>query len=275
MKVIVCDLDGSLMPNSAGLYVSEPVKEKLIELQKKGCLIILNSARIFQGVYPLARQIKMDEFGGYVISCNGCHAYNMKTQKVEFSYPIEHDQVKWLWDYAQKYKMGMAFTQPDYAVCNRMKLGFELDQKNCDLDYIVTNHRDAYLKQEVVKCTLADDPEILEAHYDEVKEELLRKTDLIVIQSTPELYDIISRQASKHTAVERILEKENVTWEETSVIGDSYGDVESIRLCGFGCTLENGKPECKEVADLIVPSCFEEGCAVWLDQLLEMVNENH
>lgn len=33
MKAIICDLDGSLMPPSSGLYVSEKVKEKLIEIQ--------------------------------------------------------------------------------------------------------------------------------------------------------------------------------------------------------------------------------------------------
>ena len=52
MKAIICDLDGSLMPPSSGLYVSEKVKEKLIEIQKHGIMVVLNSARIIQGVYP-------------------------------------------------------------------------------------------------------------------------------------------------------------------------------------------------------------------------------
>ena len=51
MKAIICDLDGSLMPPSSGLYVSEKVKEKLIEIQKHGIMVVLNSARIIQGVY--------------------------------------------------------------------------------------------------------------------------------------------------------------------------------------------------------------------------------
>ena len=47
---IVCDLDGSLMPPSDGLFVSKAVQEKLIALQEKGNTVILNSARVFQGV---------------------------------------------------------------------------------------------------------------------------------------------------------------------------------------------------------------------------------
>lgn len=88
MKAIICDLDGSLMPPSSGLYVSEKVKEKLIEIQKHGIMVILNSARIIQGVYPLAKQIQMDDFGGYVISCNGCHVMNVKTNETVFEYQI-------------------------------------------------------------------------------------------------------------------------------------------------------------------------------------------
>ena len=55
--IVVCDLDGSLMPASSGLRVSKEVEDRLIRLQEKGHIVILNSARIFQGVYPLAKQI--------------------------------------------------------------------------------------------------------------------------------------------------------------------------------------------------------------------------
>ena len=79
---IVCDLDGSLMPPSDGLFVSKAVQEKLIALQEKGNTVILNSARVFQGVYPLALQIGMDTFGGYLISSNGSHVYDMRTKQV-------------------------------------------------------------------------------------------------------------------------------------------------------------------------------------------------
>ena len=49
INVVVCDLDGSLMPVSSGLYVKESVKKRLIQLQEQGKIVILNSARILQG----------------------------------------------------------------------------------------------------------------------------------------------------------------------------------------------------------------------------------
>ena len=81
IRAIVCDLDGSLMNPSSGIYVKEAVKEALIEVEKKNIIVILNSARCFQGVYPLSKQILMQDFGGYVISCNGAHCFDVKTKK--------------------------------------------------------------------------------------------------------------------------------------------------------------------------------------------------
>lgn len=53
VRTIVCVYMDHLMNPSSGIYVNEAVKEALIEVEKKNVLVILNSARCFQGVYPL------------------------------------------------------------------------------------------------------------------------------------------------------------------------------------------------------------------------------
>lgn len=265
---IVCDIDGSLMPPSAGPYVSKEVAQRLIELQEKGNHVVLNSARIFQGVYPLAKQIEMDRFGGYLISCNGCQIYDMKEGKILFEQTLKKDQVEWFWNYVGSLGLGVGFSQPEAFITNQMEKGFQLDQKNCDIDYIVTGHPEKYLQDAVLKCAIASKMENLSSNFDKIQEEAKKHTDFMVIPSTPFLYDVIHEQASKQDALEKLLEHLNISWEQVSAIGDGISDVESIRKAGLGCTLENGKEECKEVADLIVPSCDEDGCLVWLDQLL-------
>ena len=79
------------MAPGGGLYVSEQVKQKMIDLQEKGILIILASARIFQGVLPLAYQIEMDKYGGYILSSNGTYAYDMKHKKMLFCEGIQKE----------------------------------------------------------------------------------------------------------------------------------------------------------------------------------------
>ena len=140
VRTIVCDLDGSLMNPSSGIYVNEAVKEALIEVEKRDVLVVLNSARCFQGVYPLSKQILMQDFGGYVISCNGAYCFDVKMKKTMFEYVISNNDVSFIWQYAQKHNLGVGYSQPDYFVANKMTYGFELDMHNCDVDYILTNH---------------------------------------------------------------------------------------------------------------------------------------
>ena len=141
MKAIICDLDGSLMPPSSGLYVSEKVKEKLIEIQKHGIMVILNSARIIQGVYPLAKQIQMDDFGGYVISCNGCHVMNVKTNETVFEYQISKKD-------AGKAVIELDFKNPDIGI---KRIPVDIVEKN-GVYAVVLNPKTA-LRAEAFKMT--------------------------------------------------------------------------------------------------------------------------
>lgn len=267
-KAIICDLDGSLMPPSSGLYVSEPVKELLIEIQKKGILVILNSARIFQGVYPLAKQILMDTFGGYIISCNGAHIYDVKHKQTFFDYSIPFDDVKKIVDYGLKQNVGIGFSQPNYFVANKLTEGFELDRNNCRLDYILAHDLNIYLKESVCKCCISDTKERMNQNFNLYKSEIEEMCDVKVVHSTSTMVDIISSKCEKYTTVNHLLKKVNMDWKDVSAIGDGLSDASVLQHSGYGVTLENGCSECKKVADRIVPSCFEDGCLEWLKEIV-------
>lgn len=267
--IIVCDLDGSLMPPSSGLRVSQEVEKRLIRLQEKGHVVILNSARIFQGVYPLARQLQMDRFGGYVISANGCHVYDMAKEEVVLTKRIKEEEAFYLWEVANQMGLGLGFSQPDYFVCNRMSEGFSLDQKNCEVDYIITENPEKYCQNEIVKCAVSQTEEKLVELSDRFCREVNEHTHMEVIKSTPLLYDMIQKGVSKHKTLEELMKRHGWTWNQVTAIGDGISDLETLRMAGYSASLESAKKECQTVADIVVPSCFEDGCVVWLDRLLE------
>lgn len=269
MKAIICDLDGSLMPPSSGLYVSEKVKEKLIEIQKHGIMVILNSARIIQGVYPLAKQIQMDDFGGYVISCNGCHVMNVKTNETVFEYQISKKDALFIWQICMKHGLKPGISQPKYMLAEDFAIGYQLDRNNCEVDYLLTRIPKQYIEGPIWKCCISDTKEQLDACFEDVKSEIESYCDLKVIRSTPTMVDIIDNKVDKTIAVDRLLNKLNIKWSDISVIGDTNSDLGCIQKAGLGVTLENGSEACKDAADMIVPSCYDDGCIMWLDRILE------
>lgn len=238
VRTIVCDLDGSLMNPSSGIYVNEAVKEALIEVEKKNVLVILNSARCFQGVYPLSKQILMQDFGGYVISCNGAHCFDVKMKKTMFEYVISNNDVSFIWQYAQKHNLGVGYSQSDYFVANKMTHGFELDMHNCDVDYILTNHMEKYLKGSVWKVSISDSKSRIDSIYDEMKSIIELNCNVKVVHSTDTMIDIIHKDCEKLNSVNRLLKNLEISWKDVSSIGDGSSDAPVLEASGLGVTLE-------------------------------------
>ncbi|MEG0039993.1 MAG: HAD-IIB family hydrolase, partial [Bacteroides sp.] len=68
-KMLVLDLDGTL--TNTQKEITPRTREVLIELQRKGVLLVLASGRPTYGIAPLADELQMDRFGGYILSYNG------------------------------------------------------------------------------------------------------------------------------------------------------------------------------------------------------------
>lgn len=269
MKLVICDLDGSLMPPSSGLYVSDEVKERLIRLQERGNIVVLNSARVIQGVYPCGEQIFLDKFQGYLISCNGCHAMKADTRETIFEYTICPEDALKIWNICLKYDVKPGIAQPEYMICEDYAKGYGLDRNNCEVDYIITRAPEKYIHDSIWKCCVADEKEKLESVFDILKEEIESILPVKVLKSTPYMIDIVNKDVDKTVGVERLLDFLNRNWNDVTVIGDTDSDLGCIQKAQLGVTLENGSDACKAFCDMLVPSCYEDGCLVWLDKLLE------
>ncbi len=66
---------------------------------------------------------------------------------------------------------------------------------------------------------------------------------------------------SKLRATDAILEKLDVTYEETMAIGDSSSDVDILKACGVGVAMGNAPDDVKKVADDVTLLNMEDGLA--------------
>ncbi|MFW5669634.1 MAG: HAD-IIB family hydrolase, partial [Acetivibrio ethanolgignens] len=65
-ELIVLDLDGTL--TNSQKEISPKTKEALFRIQKEGVRVVLASGRPTPGIMPLARELCLDEHGGYILS---------------------------------------------------------------------------------------------------------------------------------------------------------------------------------------------------------------
>ena len=82
-EIIVLDLDGTL--TNRDKVITPKTKKALMEIQERGKKIVLASGRPTDGVMPLARELKLEKYGSYILSFNGGMITNCRTGEAEFS----------------------------------------------------------------------------------------------------------------------------------------------------------------------------------------------
>ena len=75
-KVVVLDLDGTL--TNSQKEVTSHTKETLFRYMENGGTVVLASGRPTYGVMPIARELELNERGGYILSFNGGNIIDCK-----------------------------------------------------------------------------------------------------------------------------------------------------------------------------------------------------
>ena len=68
-EIIVLDLDGTL--TNRDKVITPRTKKALMEAQARGKKVVLASGRPTQGVMPLAEELDLKAYGGFILSYNG------------------------------------------------------------------------------------------------------------------------------------------------------------------------------------------------------------
>jgi hypothetical protein len=76
---------------------------------------------------------------------------------------------------------------------------------------------------------------------------------------------------NKGTALKKLLRKLSIKQSRVAVIGDWYNDISLFETGALKITLENGVPELKKKADIIIPKTNDqEGVAEFLEMILKV-----
>ena len=100
-EVLVLDLDGTL--TNSEKKITEPTKEALLDIQKKGKIVVLASGRPTPGILPLARELQLETYGGYVLSFNGAKIINCGTGEILYNKTVPSEVIRPVYEMAKDY----------------------------------------------------------------------------------------------------------------------------------------------------------------------------
>ena len=233
-----------------------------------GVRIVLASGRPTYGLMPLAKTLELGNYGGFVLSYNGCQIIKAQNGEILFERRINPEMLPYLEKKARKNGFAI-FTYHDdtlitdspdneyiknEALLNNLKIIKE-DEFSTAIDFAPC------------KCMLVSDKEEaligLEQHW----EKRLAGT-LDAFRSEPYFLEVVPCGVNKANTLGALLEHLGVTREEVIAVGDGVCDVTMLQLAGMGVAMGHSQDSVKVCADYVTASNEEDGVALAVEKLI-------
>ncbi len=259
-KLIVLDIDGTLV-NSSG-KIGERTKKALFAARNNGCLLTLASGRPTGEMAWVAKELRLHEDGGCIISFNGGEIFDCKNNKIISRHVFSKKYVPWLYGLSKEHgtvilsypESGTEIDSddPDYKFVR-----IESEINGIDIRKVADFARD--IDYDPVKCIITGEPERLLAIQAIITE---KEPDVLEAYRSESFFlEIMPRGVNKGRALEKLASLTGIAREETIAFGDSYNDLAMIEYAGMGIAMGNAKPEVKEAADYVTSRHDEDGIA--------------
>ena len=265
-KLLVLDVDGTLLNDER--EISKRTLAALLKVQQMGVRIVLASGRPTYGLMPLAKVLELGNYGGFVLSYNGCQIIKAQNGEILFERRINPEMLPYLEKKARKNGFAI-FTYHDdtlitdspdneyiknEALLNNLKIIKE-DEFSTAIDFAPC------------KCMLVSDKEKaligLEQHW----EKRLAGT-LDAFRSEPYFLEVVPCGVNKANTLGALLEHLGVTREEVIAVGDGVCDVTMLQLAGMGVAMGHSQDSVKVCADYVTSSNEEDGVALAVEKLI-------
>ena len=265
-RLIALDLDGTL--TNSDKVITPHTFEVLMRAQAAGVRLVLCSGRPTYGIAALARQLKLEENGGFVLSCNGANIIDWTTGDLLFRQPLEARFLPQLLGLADAHGLPLLTYRGDCILATRNDSPYldeeaRINQMPVEVvtDFIAEASR---LEGGAPKCLIPGDPELL-VELEEKMKTIFGDT-LSISRSAPFFLEIMAPGVGKDHSLARLLAYLALSREQLIAFGDGFNDLTMLRFAGMGVAMANAADEVKAVADFVTLSNDEDGVGHAVEQ---------
>ena len=258
-KLLVLDVDGTLLNNER--QISKRTLSALLKVQQAGVKIALASGRPTYGIIPLAKALELGNYGGYVISYNGCQIIKAENGEIIFERRINPELIPYLEKKARKNNFNI-FTYHDDTILTSNPDNPHIRQEAAlnGLKIIKEDEFSAAIDFSPCKVMLvSDDYDALADLESKWKKRLAGTLD--VFPSEPFYLEAVPWGIDKANTIGVLLEELGISREETMAIGDGVADVTMLQMAGLAVAMGHAPDSVKVCADQVTGTNEEDGVA--------------
>mgnify|MGYP001028815229 CR=1 FL=1 len=264
-EMIVLDLDGTL--TNRDKVVTPRTKAALMKAQERGKKVVLASGRPTQGVMPLAKELRLDEYSGYILSFNGGRIINCKTGETVFARSLPVSANKKIIGLAEEHQVDIATYEGSRIISSNPESPYgKLESRINGMELWKPEDMKEYVNFEVPKFLMMEDGDYLAMVEPKVKAAMGK--NFSIYRSDPFFLEVLPKGIDKAQSLERLLEVLGLTKEQMIACGDGYNDLTMIKYAGLGVAMENAVLPVRSAADYITASNNDDGVGLVVEKFM-------
>ncbi|MCI5488943.1 MAG: Cof-type HAD-IIB family hydrolase [Enterocloster aldenensis] len=264
-KLLVLDIDGTLTNEKK--EITRHTKQTILRMQKAGVKVVLASGRPAYGVEPTARELELEQYGGFILSYNGGRIVDCSTGRTIYEKTIPHKLMGGIYGQVHDLNAALMTYEGDRIITEKPQDAYVAKESFINKMKVkgVGNFLD-YVTFPVVKCLVAADGGYLET----VEDKLVGYfgSQLSIFRSEPYFLEIMPKDIDKASSLERLCLQLGLERAEIAACGDGLNDISMIQYAGLGIAMANAQEAVKRVCDFVTKSNEEEGVAYAIDRFI-------
>ncbi len=248
-RLLAMDLDGTLTNDDK--EISPATLSALMDLQRCGVRLVLASGRPTFGIMPLAKKLRMDQFGGFILSYNGGLVLDCQTMAVLHHQTLPRVDQQRIVEIAERDGHAVLGYVNSEIVTTRPDDCYVAEEKRIN-KMNVRGVEDLLQELEgvdVVKLLIVGEPRSLATT--EASMQSLREDGIWAYRSQPFFLEAVPQGIDKAESLDKLLNHLKLKPEDLVAIGDGGNDVSMIKYAGIGVAMQNAPDEVKAHADWV------------------------
>lgn len=265
IKILVLDLDNTIV-NTFFNSVSEEVINSIIEVQKKGIKVILNTGRNLRDSFWISEKLKLKKYDGYIITLNGSIIYNTKTKKINILKKLNEEQKKSLLFISNKVKISIIFFSNTIEEKNFI-------YKRTFLIFIFSIFKKMFRFEKRTKKEILNSNISSGLIFGSIKK-IKKFVDIISTKSESIFFSsglsntVQFSLTNKKNGLEVILKKLKINSNDVMVIGDNLNDLSLFLHFKYSIAMGNAVKEIKNKSFFITKSYLNDGASYAIKKFL-------
>ncbi len=266
--MIVLDLDDTLLRDDQ--TISPRTKEALMKAQEMGVKVVLASGRPTYAMTHIAEELRLKDYGSFILSFNGAKVINCQTNKELFSSTLPPETVHHLYDISRRENVWIHTYVGNDIVTEEENEFTDVEGNLTSMPIVKVDNFVEAVNEPVVKVLMLKEAERLAEVEKTLQEEL--NGELSVMRSKPFFLEFTEVGVTKGTSLNLLIEKLDIKREEVIAMGDSYNDLAMIEFAGLGVAMGNAPDDIKEIANYVTDTNMNDGVAKVVEEFVLKTN---